>query len=63
MIRRDFISWAALVIALVGATHVLFALFWIGGVATFAVVAIDHVKLRRLRRAIVRSGRVVERNA
>jgi len=39
---------------------VLFALFVLGGAVTFVIVAIDHVKLRRLRRAIVRGGRVLE---
>lgn len=59
-IRRDFIAWAALGIAASGATHVLFALFWLGGVVTAIVVAIDHGKLMRLRRTLVRGGQVIE---
>jgi phosphatidylglycerophosphate synthase len=60
LVRRDFISWAALVLAAVGATAALFASLILGGVVTFAIVMIDHVKLRRLRRAIVRGGQVLE---
>lgn len=59
-VRRDFISWAAVVFAALHATQVLFALFTLGGIVTFAIVTIDHVKLRRLRRSIVRGGRVLE---
>ena len=60
VVRRDFISWAALVLAAVGATAPLFAGLILGGVVTFAIVMTDHVKLRRLRRAIVRAGQVLE---
>lgn len=59
-VRRDFISWFALVLAIVHWTPLLFALFTLGGVATAATVTIDHVKLRRLRRAIRRGGQVIE---
>jgi hypothetical protein len=60
LIRRDFISWAAVGFALVHATHVMFAFFVLGGVVTLMIVAIDHVKLRRLRRSIVRAGQILE---
>jgi hypothetical protein len=59
-IRRDFISWAAVGFALLHWTHVMFAAFLLGGIVTFVIVAIDHVKLRRLRRAIVQAGQVLE---
>ena len=60
LIRRDFIAWAALAIAVVHATHVLFGLFLLGGLVTAVIVTIDHVKLLRLRRSIVRGGQVLE---
>ena len=58
--RRDFISWAALVVAALHATHVLFAGFTLGGVVTAATVTVDHIKLVRLRRSIVRGGQILE---
>jgi len=60
LIRRDLISWMALVLAVAGATRVMFAAFVVGGVVTFVIVAIDHVVLRRLRRSIVRGGQILE---
>jgi hypothetical protein len=60
LIRRDFISWFALLLAVLHATHVLFAMFLLGGVVTFAIVTIDHLKLRRLRRSLARAGQVIE---
>jgi phosphatidylglycerophosphate synthase len=63
LIRRDFISWCALVLAILHRTQILFAGFALGGLVTFVIVTIDHVKLRRLRRSIVRGGRILERPA
>jgi phosphatidylglycerophosphate synthase len=60
MVRRDFISWAALGFAVLRWTAALFAGLVLGGTVTFVIVAIDHVKLRRLRRSIVRGGQVLE---
>ncbi|HEU4733215.1 MAG TPA: CDP-alcohol phosphatidyltransferase family protein [Kofleriaceae bacterium] len=60
LIRRDFISWGALVLAVLRWTHVSFIGFVLGGVTTALVVTRDHVKLRRLRRSIVRRGQVLE---
>jgi phosphatidylglycerophosphate synthase len=60
LIRRDFISWFALVVVLLHGTHVLFAGFVLGGVGTCVIVTIDHVKLRRLRGSIVRRGQILE---
>jgi len=59
-VRRDFISWAALAIAALHASHILFIGFAIGGLVTAAIVTIDHVKLRRLRGSIVRGGQILE---
>jgi phosphatidylglycerophosphate synthase len=60
IVRRDFISWAALALAVVHWTHVAFVAFVIGGVGTSAIVSIDHVKLRALRRSLTRQGLVLE---
>lgn len=60
LVRRDFLSWIAVVFAVLHWTHALFAGFVLGGAVTFVIVAIDHVKLRRLRRSIVRRGQVLE---
>jgi phosphatidylglycerophosphate synthase len=60
LIRRDFIAWCALVLAILHWTQILFVGFMLGGVVTFVIVTIDHVKLRRLRRSIVRGGQILE---
>jgi hypothetical protein len=59
-IRRDFISWCALVLAIVHWTHVSFVALVVGGIVTSIIVTIDHVALRRLRRSIRRAGQVLE---
>ena len=59
-VRRDFISWLALGFALLHWTAALFTGFILGGIVTFAIVAIDHIKLRRLRRSIAQRGQVLE---
>ncbi|MDB4956915.1 MAG: hypothetical protein JWO36_4484 [Myxococcales bacterium] len=60
IVRRDFISWGTLVFAIARLTHLAFVLLVIGGIGTAAIVTIDHVKLRSLRRAIMRKGLVLE---
>lgn len=60
VVRRDFISWAALGFVVLHGAAVLFAGFTLGGIVTFVIVAIDHVQLRRLRRSIVRGGQILE---
>jgi len=60
VVRRDFISWGAVVLAALHWTHVGFALLVAGGVVTFVIVSIDHVRLRSLRRSIERRGLIVE---
>src|SRR5262249_55574471 len=61
IVRRDFISWAALGFALLHWTHVSFVTLVVGGVGTAAIVSIDHVRLLRQRRAIARAGQVIRR--
>jgi phosphatidylglycerophosphate synthase len=60
IVRRDFISWAAVAFAALHWTHVAFAALVAGGIVTFVIVSIDHIKLRTLRRDIVRRGLVLE---
>jgi phosphatidylglycerophosphate synthase len=60
LVRRDFIAWCAVLLAAVHWTHVLFAAFVAGGVVTSVIVTLDHVRLRRLRRSILRSGQILE---
>jgi hypothetical protein len=59
-VRRDFISWCALVLAIVHWTHVSFFALVAGGIVTSIIVTIDHVALRRLRRSIARAGQILE---
>jgi len=60
MVRRDFISWFALLLAALHQTRILFIGFTVGGIATALLVTVDHVKLRRVRRSIVRRGQILE---
>lgn len=60
IVRRDFIAWLAVLLAVLHLTHVAFAMFAVGGVISFVVLTRDHVALRRLRRSIVRSGQQLE---
>ncbi len=60
VVRRDFISWAAVGFAALHATQVGFAVLVAGGVISFVVLSIDHVKLRSLRRSVVRRGLLLE---
>jgi CDP-alcohol phosphatidyltransferase-like enzyme len=60
LIRRDFIAWCALVLAVLHWTHLSFTAFSLGGAVTSVIVTIDHVKLRRLRRSITRRGQILE---
>jgi hypothetical protein len=60
VVRRDFISWAALGFVVLHGAAVLFAGLTLGGIVTFVIVAIDHIQLRRLRRSIVRAGQILE---
>lgn len=63
LIRRDFISWCALVLAMLHWTPISFALLWLGGLVTSVIVTIDHVRLRRLLRSIARAGQRREQPA
>ena len=60
IVRRDFICWAAVAFAALHITHVGFGTLVLGGLITFVIVTIDHVKLRSLRRSVVRRGMLLE---
>ena len=60
IVRRDFIAWGTVVLAALHLTSVSFAGLVIGGVMTFVVLTIDHVRLRSLRRSIVRRGQMID---
>jgi phosphatidylglycerophosphate synthase len=59
-VRRDFISWGAVVLAALHLTHVGFIGLVAGGLVTFVILTIDHVRLRSLRRSLERRGLVLE---
>ncbi|MBZ0231912.1 MAG: CDP-alcohol phosphatidyltransferase family protein, partial [Deltaproteobacteria bacterium] len=56
VVRKDFISWGALLLAVLHLTQVAFAMLVIGGPVTAVIVGIDHLKLRLQLRAIARRG-------
>ena len=60
IVRRDFISWGALLFAALHWTHLAFLCLVLGGIGTSVIVTIDHVKLRSLRRSLVRQGLMLE---
>lgn len=60
VVRRDFISWAAVAFAASRLTHVGFGMLVLGGVVSSIILTIDHVKLRSLRRSIERRGMLLE---
>ena len=41
-------------------TQIAFGGLVLGGIVTFAIVSIDHVKLRALRRGLVRDGKILD---
>lgn len=61
IVRKDFISWAALAFAVAHLTHVAFALLVGGGILTATVVSIDHVRARLLLWEIRRRSLVLVR--
>ena len=60
IVRRDFITWAALGLAVLHLTRLSLILQVAGGAGAAVNVTIDHVRLRRLRRSIVASGQILE---
>lgn len=60
VVRRDFISWLAVVLAATRLTHVAFGLLVAGGAVSFVILTVDHLKLRALRRSVVRRGLQLE---
>lgn len=63
VVRKDFISWGALLLAALYLTQVAFAMLVIGGPVTAVIVGIDHLKLRVQLRAIARRGARLQRPA
>jgi hypothetical protein len=61
IVRRDFIAWGTVVLAIAHLTQVSFAIQVIGGIVTSVIVSVDHVRLIRQRRAIARAGQVIRR--
>jgi phosphatidylglycerophosphate synthase len=59
VVRRDFISWVAVGLAALHWTQISFGALVAGGLVTFVIVTIDHIKLRSLRRDVVRRGLVL----
>src|SRR5262245_42231553 len=60
VVRRDFICWAAVAFAALHVTHAGFGTLVLGGLISFVILSIDHLKLRSLRRSIERRGMFVE---
>jgi len=60
VVRRDFIAWGSVVLAVLHLTQVSFALQVLGGVVSAAILTGDHLRLRAQRRAIRRAGQVLE---
>jgi len=60
VVRRDFISWGATILAIAHLTQVSFAIQVAGGLVTAPIVLIDHIKLRHLRAALLRDGKTIE---
>ena len=56
VVRKDFISWGSLFLAIAHLTQVAFAMLVLGGPVTAVIVGIDHLKLRMQLRAISRRG-------
>jgi len=46
VVRKDFISWGALVLAVAHLTQIAFALLVVGGLLSATVVTIDHIRAR-----------------
>ena len=60
IVRRDFLVWALAVLAIFHLTQVAFVLLAIGGPAIATVTTSHHLALRKLRRNVAKSGRVLE---
>jgi hypothetical protein len=60
LVRRDFISWAAVAFAALHVTQVGFGVLVLGGVISFVILTIDHIKLCSPRRSIERRGMLLE---
>jgi len=56
VVRRDFVNVASFAIACFNGYAIIYGTMWIGAVITCAVVAGEHVKLRRQLRELARRG-------
>ncbi|CAN5899921.1 hypothetical protein BH11MYX3_BH11MYX3_11070 [soil metagenome] len=56
IVRRDFIVWAALALALLRLTYVSFIFQVAGSVVAGVITTKDHIHLRLLRRSVARAG-------
>ena len=63
VVRKDFISWGSLFLAIAHVTQVAFAMLVLGGPVTAIIIGIDHLKLRVQLRAIARRGARLIRSA
>lgn len=59
-LRRDFIAWIALLLAVLHVTYVAFWLLVITGIVAALVMTIDHLQLRKLLRSIADAGQTIE---
>jgi phosphatidylglycerophosphate synthase len=60
IVRRDFISWGATLLAAASLTQVSFVAQIGGGIASAIVCVMDHARLRALRRSVLHAGHVLE---
>ncbi len=60
LVRRDFIAWAAVLLVALHLTQFAFAGFVAGGLVSFVILTIDHIRLRSLRRSVARRGMLLE---
>lgn len=56
VIRRDFLVWAIVLLAALELTHLAFGTIVLGSVITAFIVCLDHLRIRRQRRDLIRSG-------
>ena len=61
VVRKDFVCWAMVLLAVLQMTQLAFILLVTGGVVSSAIVAVDHVRVRRQLGEIRRRARVFVR--
>jgi phosphatidylglycerophosphate synthase len=60
VVRRDFLVWAIALLAILHLTHVAFVGLAAGGPVIAAITTSHHLALRKLRRKVAESGRILE---